>query len=98
MEGARRAHRTVHRQPPRAVAGGRVQRRNRTRMPDQTPMNHNGSQSPSEGVRHGVAGLLHDVTTLAELQIKLLALDTKAASRRAVVPISLLAIAGVFAL
>lgn len=61
-------------------------------------MNRSGKTTPTEGVRHGLAGLLHDVMTLAELQLKLLAVDAKEASGRAVLPVALLGGAAVFAL
>ena len=61
-------------------------------------MNRNGQTSPTEGVRSGLAGLLHDVTTLTELQFKLLAVDAKEATGRAVVPVALLGAAAVFGL
>lgn len=62
-------------------------------------MNPNGkpSASPAEGVRRGATGLLHDVTTLAELQLRLLAVDAKSATERAMAPIALLGAAAVFA-
>lgn len=59
-------------------------------------MNRHGETTPTEGVRNGLAGLLHDVTTLAELQVKLLGVDAKAASSRAVLPLALLGAAAVF--
>lgn len=61
-------------------------------------MNRNGRASPTQGVRHGLAGLLHDVMTLTELQLKLLAVDAKAAGGRAVVPAILLVVAALFSL
>jgi hypothetical protein len=67
-------------------------------MPHQTPLSRDGQVSPTEGVRHGLAGLLHDVMTLAELQFKLLAVDARDASMRAVAPLALLSGAAVFAL
>lgn len=67
-------------------------------MPYQAPLNRDGEPSPAEGVRQGVAGLLHDVTTLAELQFKLLAVDAESATRRAVAPFALLGVSAVFGL
>ena len=62
-------------------------------------MTGNGrASSPTTGVRQGLGGLLHDVTTLAELQVELLKLDATAASRRAVLPASLIGAAVVLAL
>ena len=61
-------------------------------------MNRSGQPTPTEGVRNGLAGLLHDVTTLAELQFKLLSVDAKEASGRAVLPFALLGAAVVFSL
>lgn len=61
-------------------------------------MNRSGKPTPTEGVRHGLAGLLHDVMTLAELQLNLLSVDAKEASGRAVLPFALLGGAAVFAL
>lgn len=68
-------------------------------MPYQTTMNPNGKSisTPAEGVRRGATGLLHDVMTLAELQLKLLSVDAKAATGRAVFPIILIGAAAVFA-
>lgn len=62
-------------------------------------MNPNGKSisTPAEGVRRGATGLLHDVMTLAELQLKLLAVDAQAATGRAVIPIILIGSAAVFA-
>ncbi len=67
-------------------------------MSHQTPLNGNGRSSPTAGVRHGLSGLLHDVTTLAELQAELLKLDAQDAARRAVLPAALIGAAVVFAL
>ena len=61
-------------------------------------MTPDGQRSPTEGVRSGFAGLLHDVTTLAELQFKLLAVDAEEASRRAAVPLMCIGAAAVFGL
>ncbi|MBA3314216.1 MAG: phage holin family protein [Planctomycetota bacterium] len=66
-------------------------------MPYQTPLNPGRRESPSEGVRNGVSGLVHDVLTLAELQFKLLGVDAKAASGRAIMPTALIGAAAVFA-
>ncbi len=59
-------------------------------------MRPDGRESPAAAVRHGVAGVLHDALTLAELQFKLLAIDAQQASRRVVAPLALLGAAGVF--
>jgi uncharacterized integral membrane protein len=67
-------------------------------MPYQTSMKTDGRESPSAGVRNGVAGVFHDALTLAELQFKLLGIDAQEATRRAITPVALLAGAAVFAL
>ena len=54
--------------------------------------------SPSEGVRQGVSGLLHDAITLAELQCKLLGLDLSETASRAMFPVICLSVGGVLAL
>ncbi|MCA9173008.1 MAG: phage holin family protein [Planctomycetales bacterium] len=46
----------------------------------------------SESVTGGVSDVLHDVTELAELQVKLLAADSKAAVRRVALPAALVAL------
>jgi uncharacterized integral membrane protein len=61
-------------------------------------MNRNGQTSPTEGVRNGVSGLLHDVTSLAELQFELLKVDAATASRKAAVPAVLIGSAVVLGL
>jgi hypothetical protein len=61
-------------------------------------MKTDGRESPSTGVRNGIAGVFHDALTLAELQFKLLGIDAQQATRRAMTPLALLAGAGVFAL
>lgn len=63
-----------------------------------TPTDRSGKASPADGVKRGLAGVLHDVTTLAELQLKLLAVDAKESAGRGVVPVALLGAAAVFAL
>src|SRR5215207_5546796 len=63
-----------------------------------TPTDRSGKPSPAEGVKRGVAGVLHDVTTLAELQLKLLAVDAKESAGRGVMPVALIGAAAVFAL
>ena len=75
-------------------------------MPYQTPLTsppeaaRDGARTPSsgEGVRQGVAGLLHDVMTLGELQLKLLGVDLKETTGRAVLPLVLLTVAAVLSL
>jgi hypothetical protein len=67
-------------------------------MPHQAPLNRDSEPSPAAGVRQGLAGLLHDLTALVELQFQLLAVDAESASRRAVVPFLLLGAAAVFGL
>lgn len=61
-------------------------------------MQRNGQRSPTEGVRSGLAGLLHDLTMLTELQLKLLSVDAKEATGRAVLPVMLFGVAAVFSL
>ena len=62
------------------------------------PTNRNGQTSPTEGVRQGLSGLIHDVMSLAELQVELLKVDAATASRKAVVPVGLFAAATVIGL
>lgn len=66
-------------------------------MPYQTTLKPDGCESPAAGVRHGVSDVLHDAILLAELQFKLLALDARETSRRALAPLALLGGAVVFA-
>jgi len=75
-------------------------------MADQTTMNPpNAKQAaaPREGqetqrIAHGASHLLHDIVTLAELQVKLTKLDAKEAVGRVVRPLVFMAAAGVTAL
>ena len=70
-------------------------------MVDQTQMNEssadksrqNGEATGGRRVAGNVAGVLHDVTELAELQSRLLLTDVRAAVRHAVLPIVLLIVA-----
>lgn len=56
------------------------------------------AKTPVSNLGGGLAGLLHDLLTLTELQIKLFVVDSKAAMGRLVTPIALLAGATVLAL
>lgn len=59
---------------------------------------HKQNVAPASRVGGGLAGLLSDVMSLAELQLKLFTVDAKEASGRIIMPIVLVAVGGVLAL
>ena len=59
-------------------------------MLDQTTMNGRRSKSPAKRMGRSMAGLLHDLITLAELQTQLVAVDLKEGTGRSIVPIVLI--------
>ena len=59
---------------------------------------HKSNAAPTTRVGGGLAGLVRDVMSLAELQLKLLSVDAKEASARIVTPIILLAVGTILAL
>jgi len=75
-------------------------------MADQTTMNPPNAKraapppagEETQRIAHGASHLLHDIVTLAELQVKLTKLDAKEAVGRVVRPLVFLAAAGLVAL
>lgn len=61
-------------------------------MPDQTTMNgrHRVAASPAAGVGRNVAGLIHDLISLAELQSQLVAVDVREGTSKSLLPIGLI--------
>ena len=59
---------------------------------------HAATKTPASNMGGGVAGLLHDLMTLAELQVKLFSVDAKDATGRMIIPIGLIAAGAILAL
>jgi hypothetical protein len=67
-------------------------------MVGETTMNRrNGSTLPPNGVAKGMGELMHDVVSLAELQLDLFRIDCREGLKQMLIPVALLLFAGIVA-